>query len=145
MRTITLLSMVLVGACVDMDDRGATIAGTSGDVVTQPGQYDGYRVVTPCDGRYVNIGVIGTGSVELTELSDVTAVADDLAGTLRDMPSVWNRTGYGLACESGVGAVFSTNDWHDVDLMIARIGEYLHERDYAVQVGISVDSIPVAQ
>ena len=145
MRAIALASLLLVGACVDMDDRGQTITGTSGDVTTEAGDYVGYRVVTPCEGRYVNVGVVGTGSVVLAEQSDFAVVADELGASMRDITSIWGRGGYGLACEPGQGPLFYTSNWHDVDAAIARIGEYLREHDYAVQVGISVDSIPVAQ
>jgi hypothetical protein len=144
MRSLLVIPLV-VGACVDMDDHGQTIVGTSGDVQTQPGEYVGYRVAAPCESRGVNLGVIGTGSVELSEQADLGALVDELGAALRDMPSIWGRSGYGISCEAGVGATLYTNDWRDVDAMIARIGDYLHDHDYAVQVGISVGSIPVAQ
>jgi len=136
--------MCALSGCVDMDDRAPTIVGTSGDVTTEPGDYVGYRVALPCEGRYVNIGVIGTGTVELTEVADISGAGQDLAATLRaDFPSIWGWGGYGLACEPGVGTNISTNNWQDVDALIARIGTYLHDHDYALQVGVSVDSIPV--
>jgi hypothetical protein len=138
------LAVVLaLGACVDMDDRGSTIVGTSGDVMTEPGDYVGYRVVLPCEDRYVNIGVIGTGSVDLTEVADISAAGQELAATLRDVTSIWGYGGYGLACEPGVGTQIYTDNWQDVDALIGRIGDYLRDRDYGLQVGLSVGSQPV--
>ena len=130
----------LSGACVDMDTGGTPIVGTSGDVMTEPGAYVGYRVVLPCEDRYVNIGVIGTGNVELTQIEDVSAAGQELAAALGDVKSIWGYGGYGLACEPGVGTTIYTSNWQDVDGLIGRIGVYLAERDYALQVSISVDS-----
>jgi len=140
---LPLVAVLALGACVDMDDRGSTIVGTSGDVSTEPGDYVGYRVVLPCEDRYVNIGVIGTGSVDLTEVADISAAGQELAATLRDVSSIWGYGGYGLACEPGVGTQIYTDSWQDVDALIGRIGEYLRDRDYGLQVGLSVGSQPV--
>lgn len=126
-----------------MDDRGSTIEGTSGDITTEAGDYVGYRVVTPCDEGYVNIGVIGTGSVVVDGSADISAAATDLAASLADVPSVWGHSGYGLSCEPGLGTTIYTDNWHDVDGLIERIGAFLRERDLSLQVGIGVDSIPV--
>lgn len=135
--------VVALAACVDMDHGGTPIVGTSGDVTTEPGDYVGYRVEMPCEDRYVNIGVIGTGAVELTDVADIGAAGEELAGSLRDIRSIWGWGGYGLACEPGVGTTIYTDNWQDVDTLIARIGAYLREHDYALQVGLSVDSQPV--
>lgn len=137
------LALTALGACVDMDDHGSTIVGTSGDVATEPGTYTGYRVVLPCEDRYVNIGVIGTGAVALTEAVDISAAGQELAASLRELSSIWGFGGYGLSCEPGVGTTIYTDSWQDVDVLIGRIGEYLHERDFGLQVGISVGSQPV--
>jgi hypothetical protein len=139
----SLVCVLALGACVDMDTRGKPIEGTSGDVVTEPGDYVGYRVVLPCEDRYVNIGVIGTGSVALTEVTDISAAGQELAASMRDITSIHSWGGYGLACEPGVGTSLWTDNWNDVDTIIGRVGEYLRDRDYAVQVGIRVESIPV--
>jgi hypothetical protein len=134
---------VFLGACVDMDDNSSTIIGTSSDVATAPGDYIGYRVVTPCEDSYVNIGVIGTGSVEVTDSAQISAAGTELAATLRDVPSIWGHSGYGLSCEPGLGTTIYTNNWRDVDTLITRVGEFLRDRDVALQVGIGVDSQPV--
>lgn len=136
---------LLLGACVDMDDDSAPIVGTSGDVATVPGDYVGYRVVTPCEDSYVNIGVIGTGTVEITETAQISAAGSEIAATLRDVASIWGHSGFGLSCEPGLGTTIYTNDWRDVDTLIVRIGEYLRDRDLALQVGIGIDSQPVPQ
>lgn len=135
--------LLLVGGCVDMDDRAPTIVGTSGDVTTEPGDYVGYRVVSPCEDSYVNIGVIGTGSIEPTDVSEISALGAELGASLRDVTSVWGSAGYGLACEPGVGTSIYTNNWQDVDALIVRIGEFLRDRDLTLQVGVNVSSQPV--
>jgi hypothetical protein len=135
---------LLLGACVEMDDTPSTVVGTSGDVATAPGDYTGYRVVTPCEDTYVNVGVIGTGSVAITETAQIAAVGNDLAAALRDVPSIWGHGGYGLSCEPGVGTTIYTDNWRDVDALIVRVGEWLRDRDLALQVGIGVNSQPVA-
>jgi hypothetical protein len=138
-----LFVLVLAAGCVDMHDNSSDIVGTSGDVTTEPGDYVGYRVVTPCEDSYVNVGVIGTGTVELTETADISRAGSDLATSLRDITSLWGYGGYGLACEPGVGTQLYTNSWTDVDILIGRAGEFLRDRDLALQVGISVGSQPV--
>ncbi len=142
--SLALALGMLGGACVDMGDRGSSITGTSGDVTTEAGEYVGYRVVTPCEQGYVNIGVIGTGNVPLVDNAAIGAAATELAESLADVPSVWGHSGYGLSCEPGIGTTIYTDNWRDVDELINRIGAYLRERDLALQVGIGVDSIPVA-
>jgi hypothetical protein len=138
-----LAAVAMLGACVDMEHRGEAIVGTSGDVTTEPGDYTGFRVVSPCEDRYVNIGVIGTGSVELTEVDDISAAGQEIAASLRDVSSIWGHGGYGLGCEPGVGTTIHLSSWRDVDAVLVRIGEYLRDRDYGLQVGISVGSQPV--
>jgi hypothetical protein len=135
---------LLLGACVEMDDNSSTVIGTSGDVATAPGDYAGYRVVTPCEDAYVNIGVIGTGSVAITETAQIAAAGSELAAALRDVPSIWGHSGYGLSCEPGLGTTIYTSSWRDVDALIGRVGQWLRDRDLALQVGIGVDSQPVA-
>ena len=135
--------LLVVGGCVDMEDRGPTIVGTSGDVTTEPGDYTGYRVVSPCEDSFVNIGVIGTGSIDVPDANDISALGSELGASLRDVTSVWGSAGYGLACEPGLGTSIYTNDWRDVDMLIARIGEFLRDRDVALQVGVNVGSQPV--
>ena len=43
--------------------------------------------------------------------------------------------------------MFGTNvwlsDWRDVDTVIVRVGAWLRANDYALQVGIGVEGIPV--
>ncbi len=140
---ILVAVLASMGACVDMETAGTPIVGTSGDVMTEPGAYVGYRVVLPCEERYVNIGVIGTGSIELTEIGDISAVGNELAAAMGDIKSIWGYGGYGLACEPGVGTTIHTSSWEDVDALIARIGAYLSERDFGLQVSIAIDSPPV--
>ena len=143
MRFAVIAVLAATGACVDMDTHSEAIVGTSGDVVTEPGSYAGYRVVSPCEDRYVNIGVIGTGSLELTETADISAAGQELAATLHDVTSIWGYGGYGLACEPGVGTTIYTSNWRDVDALIVRIGDYLREHDYILQVSVGVNSQPV--
>jgi hypothetical protein len=59
-------ALLVLAACVDMAPGTSGIVGTSGDVTTAPGDYLGYRVAAPCDVRSANLGVIGTGPIELT-------------------------------------------------------------------------------
>src|SRR5690606_3888720 len=90
-----LAVLVLAAGGVDMDDNSSGSVGTSGDVETSPGDYAGYRVVAPCEDSFVNIGVIGTGSIEPTATDAISAAGQDLAATLRDVSSIWGYGGYG--------------------------------------------------
>ena len=139
----SLVVVLALGGCVDMDDGSSSIVGTSGDVETEPGDYVGYRVALPCVDSAVNVGVIGTGAIAITQTDAIAATGQDLAATLRDIPSVWGWGGYGLACEPGVGTQLYTSSWQDVDMLIARTGAYLAEHDLSVQVAISVGGVPV--
>ncbi len=118
--------------------------GSRADVTTQPGTYVGYRVDTTCANHFADLGVIGTGTQAVTEVAAISAAGQDLRTRLVDLVSIWGYGGYGLACESGVGTQIELSDWRDVDAVLARTGAWLAEHDYALQVGITVDSIPVA-
>lgn len=138
-----VLALVLSGCVAD----GATsppVIGSSADVTTQPGNYNGYRVDTACANHFADVGVIGIGQVAVTDVAAISAAGQDLRTRLTDLESIWGWGGYGLVCESGVGTEISLSSWRDVDVVIARTGAWLLEHDYALQVGITVDSIPVA-
>jgi hypothetical protein len=145
MRWLPLVAAALAcGACVDMEDGSSPIVGTSGDVTLEPGDYVGYRVVSPCVDGHVHIGVIGTGSRQLTEIAAIKDAARELGSSLGDVASVWGHSGYGLSCEPGIGTQIYTNNWQDVDALVVRAGEFLRDRDLALQVGIAVAGMPVA-
>lgn len=133
---------LLVSACT-MEHHGSGVVGSAEDMTTTPGAYVGYRVVTSCEGTWTDVGVIGTGTIALTETAAITAAGQDLHAQLSDLASVWGWGGYGLACEPGVGTSVYLSNWRDVDTVIARLGAWLHAHDYALQIGISVDGIPV--
>lgn len=137
-----VVAMALAGCVAD----GATsppVIGTSADVATQPGTYAGYRVDTACANHFADLGVIGTGQVAVAEVAAISAAGQDLRTRLTDLESIWGWGGYGLVCESGVGTEISLSSWREVDLVIARAGAWLVEHDYALQLGITVDSMPV--
>lgn len=134
---------VVLSACVPEPDDGPGVAGTPADVKTPAGDYNGYRVVTQCQGTWTDVGVIGTGSVAVTGQDAINLAGQDLHERLTDLASLWGWGGYSLACESGAGTSIDLADWRDVDTVIARTGAWLVEHDYALQVGISVGGWPV--
>lgn len=131
-----------LSACVQQSE-GPGIVGSPSDVATPPGDYAGFRVVMPCQGTWTDIGVIGTGSLELTAVDDISAAGQDLSTRLADLASIWGWGGYGLVCEPGIGTQIDLSDWRDVDTVIERTGAWLVEHDYKLQVGITVDGIAV--
>lgn len=133
---------LLLSACVE-EHHGPGVVGSSEDMATPPGDYAGYRVVTSCGGTWTDVGVIGTGSVAVTDTAAIGAAGHDLRTHLADLASIWGWGGYGLVCEPGVGTQIYLSDWRDVDTVIARTGAWLHEHDYALQVGVSVEGVPV--
>ena len=137
-----LAAVLLLGGCVH-EHEGTGVTGSSADVTTPPGDYTGYRVVMPCEGNWTDVGVIGTGAIAVTQTADVAAAGQELRAQLLDIESIHGWGGYGLACEPGIGTSIWLDDWRDVDPLIERIGAWLRERDYALQVGIDVSSIPV--
>ena len=141
MRTI---AFALLAACTMNEPDGPGVTGTEADVATTPGDYTGYRVVRPCEGTWTDIGVIGTGSIELTDVAAIGAAGQELRMQLADVLSIHGWGGYGLACEPGIGTSIHLSDWREVDRVIAHAGAWLRARDYKLQVGISVESIPVA-
>lgn len=136
------LVALLLTACA-MDRGGPGVVGSEADMTTPAGDYVGYRVVTACEGTWTDVGVIGTGTVALTEVADISVAGQALHAELADLASVWGWGGYGLACEPGVGTNVWLSDWRDVDTVIARAGAWLATHDYALQVGIAVDGIPM--
>ena len=107
------------------------------------GDYAGYRVIAACTTLPRDLGVTGTGSLALTTSADIEAAGQELHTRIEDFSSIWGWGGYALGCESGVGTMIDTNSWRDVDPLIERIGDWLRERDYQLQVRISVGGIPV--
>ena len=144
MRLVFVAALLLTG-CLEPDDPGPGVVGTRADMTTPPGDYAGYRVVTECSSHFGDAGVIGIGSIALTQIADISAAAEDLHTRVTDLASVWGWGGYGLACESGIGTQIYLSDWRDVDTIIARTGEWLREHDYALQVVIDVSGVPVPQ
>lgn len=133
---------LMLTACIE-EHRGPGVVGTPADMRTRPGPYAGYRVVMPCEGTWVDVGVTGTGGVDLTATEDILAAGQQLATQLSDVASIWGWGGYGLACEPGVGTQVSLSSWRDVDTVIARTGAWLRLHDYRLQVGIHVGGPPV--
>lgn len=137
--TRAVLAVALIGCMADHG--GPSVRGSSRDVSTAPGTYDGFRVVQHC--AQGTVGVIGTGATPLATVDAIAAAGQDLHARLLDLASIWEWGGYGLVCEPGVGTVIALDDWRDVDTVIARTGAWLRERDLSLQVGITLGSIPV--
>jgi hypothetical protein len=139
-RTLLLLALP---ACFESASSPG-VSGSERDVRTLPGDYAGYRVVRPCPEAYRDIGVLGLGAVVPDDNDEIAALGSELWLDLGDVQSVWGGGGVGLGCEPGVGTIVYLDDWRDVDRVIDRAGAFLVERDLAMEVGISVESIPVA-
>jgi hypothetical protein len=137
---IALLAL-LVGCTHGSDGPG--VIGSPTDVSTTPGTYAGYRVVSPCPSMlHATLGVIGTGSVALSDDS-VSQLGLQLERELTDLPSIWGGGGIALGCEPGVSTSLMLDDWRDVDTVIDRAGAFLKDHDLALQVSITVSSVPV--
>lgn len=143
MRTLTLAFALVATTACTMHEPGPGVTGSADDVTTTPGDYAGYRVVMPCEGTWTDVGVIGAGSIELTGVDAISAAGQELRTRTADISSIHGWGGYGLACEPGIGTTIHLSDWREVDLVIARAGDWLRERDHKLQVGISVGGIPV--
>jgi hypothetical protein len=137
-----VISSCVLSACIE-EHHGSGVVGTRDDMSTSSGDYTGYRVVAECPSTYADVGVIGTGSVALTVTDDISAAGQTLHNELADLASVWGWGGYGLVCEPGIGTNVWLSDWRDVDTVILRVGAWLRANDYALQVGIGVEGIPV--
>ncbi len=139
MRTIALLALA---GCTG----GATpaVIGTEADVRTAPGDYVGYRVIAPCStSGVIQLGVVGTGSTALVNIDAIAAAGATLMSKLADIKSIWGGGGYGLVCDPGVGTEIDLDNWFDVDEVIARTGEWLHDQNLSLEVALSVESIPM--
>jgi hypothetical protein len=143
-RFLPLLMGLVLGGC-GAGSADSAVKGSPADVVTAPGVYPGYRVVMPCPGSGVDLGIRGLGTKEVATADEVWKVGGEIDLSLRDLQSVWSAGGYGASCETGLGTLVHLDDWRDVDRVIARIGAMLRERDLSIQVGLSVVSVPVAQ
>jgi hypothetical protein len=133
---------LLLTACVAEPDYGPGTVGSPDDVTTPPGDFVGYRVVMPCGNSWSDVGVIGTGTVAVTNVDAISSAGQDLRTRLVDLASIWGWAGYGLGCQGGVGTEIDLSDWRDVDTVIERTGAWLVEHDYALMVSVSVSGIP---
>jgi hypothetical protein len=134
-----------LSSCLFLDGGSeAQVKGTSADVMTAPGSYDGYRVIYPCSLSAPDLGIRGLGTREITGVDAIWAFGNQAFDAVRDVPSVWRGGGISRGCEPGSGTSIALDDWHDVDEVLARLGRLVREQDVAVQVGISVTTIPVA-
>ena len=140
---LAAIALVLLCACID-EPSGSGVLGSRADMTTPAGDYTGYRVVTECS-AYTDVGVIGTGSIAVTQTADISAAGNDLHTRIADITSVWGWGGYGLVCEPGIGTQVYLSNWRDVDTVIARAGAFLAERDFAMQVSVTVEGQPVPQ
>ena len=137
-----VLCVVLAGCTHEPERVG--VLGSRADVTTPPGEYPGYRVVTDCpawlDGASggVDIGVIGTGSMEVPDVRQIGTIGGELGTVLTHITSLRTWGGFGLGCEAGVGTRVYLGDWRDVDAVIVRVGAFLRARDLALEVGIDV-------
>jgi hypothetical protein len=141
MRYLVLLILAL-SACVESAPEGRGTLGSPDDVATKPGDHATFRLLTECMAS--DFGVVGTGSVKLATVEEIASAGSDLHEQLKAIPSLWGWGGARLACKSGVGTGIDLDDWRDVDAVIATTAAFLHERDLALEVTISVDSVPVA-
>jgi hypothetical protein len=127
--------------CIQFEDReGSGVVGSPADMRTSPGDYAGYRVVTACNSTWIDVAVIGTGTIEP---ADIPAAGQELRDRLTDFMSIWGWGGTSIGCEPGVGTSVDLSDWREVDPLIERIADWLRERDYSLQVVIAVDGQPV--
>jgi hypothetical protein len=141
MRTIALLA--LLAGC--MGATSPAVVGSAADVQTTPGDYVGYRVIAPCStSGVIQFGVAGTGSTALVNIDAIAAAGATLMGKLSDIKSIWGGGGYGLVCDPGVGTEIDLDNWFDVDEVIARTGQWLHDQNLSLEVALSVESIPMA-
>jgi hypothetical protein len=138
-----LLALLASSACLDVSD-GNGVSGSPDDVTTMPGDHTTFRLISDCAvGSGADYGVIGAGSVKLSDVDDISSMGGDLYTELRTIPSVHSGGGVGLVCSSNaVGTHIELDDWRDVDTVIERTGAWLHERDLALEVAISVRGIP---
>jgi hypothetical protein len=146
MKTMVVVGFVamatMVAGCLDQD-RGPGVVGSIDDVTTTSGTFVGYRVNTACPQPYATFGVIGTGSLVLTTIHDVSAAGAVLHDELADVTSIWGWGGFALGCEPGAATTLSLSSWRDIDAVIVRTGEWLRSHDLALQVAIDVGSPPV--
>jgi hypothetical protein len=136
---------LLLSGCIE-EHHGPGVVGTRADMTTPAGDYAGYRVVTECGNTWTDVGVIGTGSIAVTDTAAIAAAGNELYAQLGDIKSIHSWGGYGLVCEPGIGTNVWLSNWRDVDTVIARTGEWLRARDFALQVGIGVEgpAVPTA-
>jgi hypothetical protein len=145
MRWMVILAVGQLAACLDTGTEGRDVLGSPDDFATPAGAYPGYEVARSCRADGPAVGVIGTGTTVLADVQAIGAVGGALHDELADVPSLWGGGGYGLACLPGVGTILYLDDWRDVDEVVERSGAYLRARDLALQVGIEVAPVPVAQ
>ena len=137
-----MLLVGLLAGCNEMAS-GDQVIGDRSDVQTTPGVYVGYRVISPCQNTVPALGVVGTGTTALVNLQDIAAAGATLLSRFSDLPSVWGGGGYGTVCGPGVGSELDLDNWHDVDTVIVRTGQWLRDQNLTLEVGIAVSSVPV--
>jgi hypothetical protein len=138
-----LLAFAAGPACLSGEADSPDVQGQPNDVKTVPGVYDGYEVVYPCPLHPTSYGIQGAGLIPMTTGDDVWNAGSAMCTVLKDVPSVFGCGGMGTAC-SGLGTFVEMDDWREVDTVIDRVGHFLRDHDWSLDVAVEVNSIPVA-
>jgi hypothetical protein len=121
------------------DSQGTSyVLGQPSDVKTVPGAYDGYEVVKGCPKSPAQFAVRGLGSRTVGGSTTAYQVCD--AG--REAGIIYGCGGEGIACTTD-GAQMDLLDWRDVDPIIDRVGRFLKENDWSLEVAIHVYPPPL--
>jgi hypothetical protein len=135
---LLLLALAASPGCGDSGQGTSYVLGQPSDVQTAPGSYDGYEVVKGCPKSPAQFAVRGLGS----QIVGGTTAAYQVCDAVGMPGTVFGCGGQGIACTTD-GAGLDVLDWRAVDPIIDRVGRFLKDHDWSLEVAIDVYPPPL--
>jgi len=133
-----LLAAAASPGCENSHQGTSYVLGQPSDVQTVPGAYDGYEVIKGCPKSPAQFAVRGLGSLTVGGSTAAYQVCADG----RQAGTIFECGGEGIACTTD-GTSMSLLDWRDVDPVIDRVGHFLKDNGWSLEVAIHVYPPPL--
>jgi hypothetical protein len=137
-RWILLPAFVASLGCEQSTQGTSYVLGQPSDVKTVPGSYDGYEVIKSCPNSQAQFAVRGLGSQAIGG----AGATYRLCSAVGEPGTIFGCSAQRIACSTD-GLSLSVLDWRAVDSLIDRVGRFLKDNDWSLEVAIHVYPPPL--